>query len=338
MAPKVSVVMAVHNGERYLKESIESILTQTFADFEFLIVDDGSTDSTGNILVRYADRDARIRLITNEDNIGLTKSLNKGIGLARGDYIARMDADDISLLERLGKQADYLDAHPDVGVLGAAVQLLDSSGKVGDTWTFPEEHGFLKWSLCFFYNPIVHPTVMVRRKILRQAGGYNEEMAVSQDYDLWCRLIHLTRFGNLQKVLLLLRKHESNITHLRFEEQRENALKVNQVMTSMIVGENLPEVNMLSFWKVVFSPNNATANDRRQAIMLIYRLVRVFLRDCSLSIIEKTKIRSDAYVRLDCLLKQQKFRFRMLSVWIWVRMFDFRKMIMKKVHCISVIQ
>ncbi len=126
--PRVSVLMSVYNGERFLRDSVESILGQTFTDFEFLILDDGSTDSTCEILEEYANKDARIVLVRNDRNLGLTRSLNKGLRLVRGEYLARQDADDISLPKRLEMQVKFLDAHPEVGVVGSALEIIDENG------------------------------------------------------------------------------------------------------------------------------------------------------------------------------------------------------------------
>jgi glycosyltransferase involved in cell wall biosynthesis len=147
--PRISVVMSVYNGEKYLRQAIESILQQTYTDFEFIIIDDGSTDSSREIIQSYDDK--RIRLVINEQNIGLTKSLNKGIRLAKGEFIARMDADDISLPQRFEKQVAYLDSHPEVGVLGTYANIIDHRGKIINNIIFPTEHETILWTMLLFY-------------------------------------------------------------------------------------------------------------------------------------------------------------------------------------------
>ncbi len=129
-ASKISVVMSVYNGQSYLREAVESILNQTFTDFELILIDDGSTDATGEILDEYATRDARIILSRNQNNIGLTRSLNQGISMSRGKYIARMDADDVSRADRLSRQFEFLEKRPEVGVLGSGYQLMDGADNV----------------------------------------------------------------------------------------------------------------------------------------------------------------------------------------------------------------
>jgi hypothetical protein len=200
--PPVSVVMAVHNGERFLRDSIDSILNQTFADFEFIIVDDGSTDSTVAILTSYAD--SRIHVIRNDKTIGLPTSLNLGIGAAEGAYIARMDSDDISLPERFARQVAYLIDYPHIDVLGTWFTHLTHHGERLNTVELPLTHGMIAWSLLFF-TPISHPTAIIRRTVLQRVGGYNTDYPLAQDYELWTRLIHHAQFANLPEALVLYR-------------------------------------------------------------------------------------------------------------------------------------
>ncbi len=160
--------MSVYNGEKYLREAIDSILGQTFKDFEFLIIDDGSTDSSVEIIRSYAD--PRIRLIQNEENIGLSRSLNKGLKLARGEYIARMDADDISLPRRLAAQVGLLDKQPDIGLVGTSIQLIDCDGERMHVHRVPTTHAQILWALCFT-TPLAHPSVVFRKVIIECVGG-----------------------------------------------------------------------------------------------------------------------------------------------------------------------
>ena len=179
-SPKVSVIMSVYNGEKYLREAIDSILNQTFKDFEFLIINDGSTDSSREIILSYDD--PRIRLIDNKKNIGLTRSLNKGIQLARGEYIARQDADDISLPERFMKQVKYLDGHRNVGLLGCGVAVIDERNAEVKRWEIKRDNQYA------LINSIAHGSVMIRAHCLKEVGGYRKELKYVQDKDLWYRL------------------------------------------------------------------------------------------------------------------------------------------------------
>lgn len=291
--PKVSVVMSVYNGERLVKEAVDSILNQTFTDFEFIIIDDGSADHSSEILFEKAKLDKRIHVVVNQENIGLTKSLNKALSLANGKYIARMDADDVSLPERLAKQVNFLETHPEIGVLGTGVQIVDGYGNTSQTWQFSTQHGVLRWCLCFF-NPIVHPSVMMRRQIVERAGGYSSDTMFAQDYDLWRRLSGVTRLSNLQDVLLHLRKHDANVSNVHISEQRRYSVQVSSLMISHILNEEVPAGTVQRLWDQEFQ----TASDVRPVAGLVYRLYQAIVSNGELSSIEKQIIRRDAAKRL----------------------------------------
>jgi hypothetical protein len=203
--PKVSVVMGVFNGERYLREAVESILAQTFGDFEFIIIEDGSTDGTAEILSSYAKGDARIRVVS-QGNTGRAEALNRGIALAKARYVARMDADDISAAYRFKDQVDFLDAHTDVGLIGGAYEQIDAKGASMGTVRFPLSDPEIREAM-ERDNPICHPAVMFRKAAAEAAGGYRKALLDADDYDLWLRMAERTRFANLGEVVLLYRIH-----------------------------------------------------------------------------------------------------------------------------------
>lgn len=215
--PKVTVLMSVYNGEKYLNESIDSMLGQTFKDFEFLIINDGSTDKTAEILKSY--NDPRIRIINNEKNIGLTKSLNKGLRLTRGEYIARQDADDISMPERLEKEVEFLEMHQDYAVVGTFTKIINENSEILSFLERPIEDLKIKE---FFKkdNCIVHGSSMIRKACLLDVGFYNELMIRSQDYELWLRLSKKYRLANIDKYLYMWRKHDDNIEAKFIGEQK----------------------------------------------------------------------------------------------------------------------
>jgi glycosyltransferase involved in cell wall biosynthesis len=237
--PKVTVLMSVYNGEKYLREAIESILNQTFKDFEFLIIDDGSIDSTPEIIQSY--NDPRIRVIRNDENLGLTKSLNIGLREAKGEYIARMDADDISVPERLEKQVLLLEKYPKIGVLGTNIQYINEFGNPSLILKWPQRDSLIKWQLCFM-NPIAHPSVIIRRKLLADSGGYNEEITFGQDYDLWVRLSPKTHFENHKDILLHLRKTNENISFTKYREQNEFGHLISKRAINDIAGTTIPQL------------------------------------------------------------------------------------------------
>lgn len=186
-SPKVTVLMPLYNGERFLREAIDSILGQTFADFEYLIIDDGSTDTSAELVASYDD--PRIRLVTNDANLGVTASLNLGIELATGEYIARMDCDDVSLPTRLAEQVAYLDAQPDCAVVAAMVTMIDENGRPCGDWP-DDRQATTREAIRRFLpraNCIAHPGIMIRKSVLARYR-YDSRHRVAQDYDLWLRI------------------------------------------------------------------------------------------------------------------------------------------------------
>lgn len=238
--------MAVKDGEQYLRQAIDSILAQTFADFEFIIIDDHSSDSSVEIVQRY--RDPRIQHMINNKHSGLTASLNRGLKLARGEYIARMDADDISLPGRFEEQVDYLDQHPDVAVLGTGIKFIDGEGNPLEDVIFPAEHELIEWNLCF-YNPIAHPTVMMRARVIQQVGGYDPKLERSQDYDLWWRVSSIGRLANLDEIYVHFRKHASQVTSIDRSGQFDAGLGINQRHLSELLDKRVSEEVIRKLWR-----------------------------------------------------------------------------------------
>ncbi|MDD2366334.1 MAG: glycosyltransferase [Desulfuromonadaceae bacterium] len=211
--PRVSVLMPVYNAECYLRESIESILLQTFHDFEFLIINDCSTDSSVSIIQSYSD--SRICIIHNDNNIGVAASLNKGLSLAQGEYLVRMDADDISRAERLACQVDFMDSNPQIGVCGSWLEYFPRKS----VWKLPKESEMIRcWQ--FHSVGVAHPTVILRRRLFEKYGlQYDPDYRYSQDYELWGRAIRYMEFSNIQKVLLDYRVSSEQICAIRRDEQ-----------------------------------------------------------------------------------------------------------------------
>lgn len=237
---RISVVMSVFNGEKYLREAVDSILAQTLTDFEFIIVDDGSTDRSLEIIQSYARQDARILVVRQAENLGLAKSLNRGIALARGDLIARMDADDISLPDRFETQVQFLYENPDVDLVGSWVEFIDQNGKTtGEVSKYPGSAMGLRWGL-FFENHLWHPTVMARRSFFDCADVYDEAFDTTQDYELWARSNLHSRYRNIQKVLLKYRMHDSSISKLRNTSQMANLYCISQRTISFYLGKEIP--------------------------------------------------------------------------------------------------
>ena len=210
--------MSVYNGESYVREAIKSILGQTYTDFEFIIIDDGSNDTSSSIIQDFFDKDNRIRCITNKKCLGLTVSLNKGIAVAQGEYIARMDADDISMTRRLEKQVDYLDTHKEVGVIGSQAYIIDDKGeKIGKKNLAQLNIDIKKRML--FNNQCIHSSLMIRKDVLDDVGGYNESFLKSQDYELLFRILSKYSVVNLSEYLLQWRSHAGNISYASRRQQ-----------------------------------------------------------------------------------------------------------------------
>lgn len=220
--PRLTVLMAVYNGEKYIRRSMDSILSQTFQNFEFVIVNDGSMDRTREILEDYQRTDNRI-IICNQDNRGLIHALNRGCDLSRGEYIARMDHDDISLPQRFEKQLDYLETHPDTGILGTWATLIDSHGTPIGQLRHPASGSLVSWSL-LFRNCIAHPSVMMRKSVLKRLNYYNPEARHIEDYDLWSRAVQITQVENLPEILLEYTLHQESVCRIHSKDQHENAV------------------------------------------------------------------------------------------------------------------
>ena len=201
-SPAVSVVLAVYNGGVFLKEALDSIFTQTFTDFELVVVDDASTDGTAAILSEYDD--ARLMCVRNRENVGQTRSLNRGLRLARGVLIARHDADDVSHPDRLRRQVEAMESRPQLVLLGTAYERIDREGRVLDVVRPPTKNAALQERL-EEGNIFCHGSVMMRREPLEAVGGYNNYFSVTQDYDLWLRLAERGMIGNLPDTLYRFR-------------------------------------------------------------------------------------------------------------------------------------
>ena len=221
-APTVSVVMTVYNTRRYVAEAVVSVLAQTFADFEFVVIDDGSTDGSTGILKTFAKRDPRIRLVSRP-NTGIVAAANEGIGLARGRYLARMDSDDVCLPRRFETQVRYLDEHADCVVVGSRVTVVDPYGspvfESGQKLTHEEIDAELLssgggWA-------IVQPSAMMRTEAVRRVGGYRGRHNVSEDQDLFLRLAEIGRVANLPEPLLLYRRHYQSVMHTQWEQREQ---------------------------------------------------------------------------------------------------------------------
>lgn len=201
----VSVIMAVYNNEKTLPEAINSILSQTYKCFELIIVDDCSSDDSMEVIKDYAKQDDRVVLIKNEMNLGLPISLNKAIKISKGDYIVRMDGDDICIVDRLEKQVGYIKDNQAVDILGAGAILISQAGVEIGSVNMPETDKEIKNTMRY-NNPMIHPSIVIKKSVLEELGGYDENLRKAQDLDLWLRAVDLGKvFYNIQEPLIRYR-------------------------------------------------------------------------------------------------------------------------------------
>lgn len=225
MIPCISIIMPVYNGEKYLREAIESLLSQTFTDFELIIINDASQDGSEDIILSYKDH--RIVYMKNEENLGVAKTLNRGIAVAQAEYIARHDSDDVSLPTRFEKQVQIMDVNPTIGLCGTWAQTLrmtagekSEKGAVLDVISQPEK---IKVNL-LFGNNFVHSSVLFRKSsLLNFPNPYNPEFSFAEDYDLWVRISRNWKVINIPEVLILYRLHDLQISNQKIEQQKEQA-------------------------------------------------------------------------------------------------------------------
>lgn len=275
--PTVSVVMSVYNGQDFIREAIDSILAQTFKDFEFIIIDDGSADDTTNIVRSY--NDPRIRLIC-QNNHGLVYSFNKGVRLARGGYIARMDADDISLPSRFKKEVSLLDKNPAIGLVGTFFQYIDeeTSERLKTVMFGPTKHIDLV-RMMYLVNPFGHGSIMMRKQAVLEAGGYRSGYEPAEDYDLWHRIAEHWQITQIPEVLYLWRLNPNSISHTKMEIQHAAAARtVNEVFDKPLASKSLLEgIRDASYYRHLNVPLSETLYHQyvdQQIVLAFHFLVR----------------------------------------------------------------
>lgn len=298
--PEITVLMAVFNGERFLKESVNSILNQSYSDFEFLIVNDGSTDSTATILKNYSD--PRLRVIENEKNIGLAGSLNRGLTLASGKYVARIDADDICPENRLEIQCQWLKRHPELGVVSSWVEVIDEKGRVTDWWCEPLSSEDIFY-LLHFRNCLSHSSVMFRKDLVLSLNGYNTDIAALEDFELWTRLSRQTKFWQVRDFLLKWRKTQDSISSVHGETQSRNLIRVVGDRLEKLMGSRFDErmISLLQHLK----PNAINDFMLLQEVVILLRKLNRTILSSEAEIIEKLDFKKK---RLKSAMKRKEGR------------------------------
>lgn len=233
-SPFVSVLMPIFNGDVFLGEALESILKQSYTNYEFLIIDDGSTDKTPNLLKRYESNDKRIKIISHKKNLGIVISLNEGIKRAKGKYILRMDADDIAYPNRFDEQISFMESNPRVGVCGTWIKVLTNKPYV---WRSPTNDADIKTSL-FFESVIAHPSACIRTSALKQSGlKYDQKYIYVEDYHLWVNLSKNWELANVPIPLLEYRSHSMQTSAVKGQKQSQNLLILKSTLLKSLYPE-----------------------------------------------------------------------------------------------------
>lgn len=287
--PTVSVIMSVYNGERFLKEAIESILNQTFTDFEFLIINDGSTDDSVKIIESF--KDERIKLINNEKNLKLIASLNKGIKIAKGKYIARMDCDDISVNERLEKQVEFLEKFNDYGLVGTWYTVIDGNGNDQYNVSYPSSNDLIKLFLSL-NCPLAHGSIMGRTELFKENLYGSKDSYAVEDYELWTRISKLTKIHNIPEYLFKYRIYGESFSDTKtkamycqtlelskkqYKSNRNEYKKLanEQILCDLYLEEKEESVKYIDGWIKSFAKRFAYIHEYIFAIRLYIKHLRV---------------------------------------------------------------
>jgi glycosyltransferase involved in cell wall biosynthesis len=234
--------MPVLNAVPFLNEAVDSVLAQSFGDFEFIVVDDGSSDGSLEVLHEYARRDARVRVLQNSANIGVAQTLNRGLAECRGEYVARMDADDVALPERFARQVEFMDSRPDVGVCGT---WFTAFGELDGTYRHPEDGEDIKIAHLLRDSAICHPTAFMRRALLQRTGiRYPEGNFPAQDLWLWVRLGFVSKLANIPEALLRYRIHPRQVSGVKRSAQSRKAAEAQLFFASSIFGRALTDAEI----------------------------------------------------------------------------------------------
>ncbi|MBL7131186.1 MAG: glycosyltransferase [Candidatus Omnitrophica bacterium] len=290
----MTVLMSVYNGRNYLRDAIKSILRQTWSDFELLIINDGSSDNSGEIISSFDD--PRIRLVENPVNVGLTKCLNRGLKLAKSNLIARQDADDISLPNRLAHQLSYLESHPDIVLLGTWVKVVDENSKVLRDTCSPIKPFVLKWRM-LFSNQIVHSSVMFRLDKIWQLGGYDDSLAYSQDYDLWLRVMTKHRISLLPEILVHRREHANDISTKYIDSQNSTADRIACRYLSNLLKKKISIEDVHNFREIIHYRMISSPDDFKRSLKLLQEVYKAVLRKWEPDA-ENTALITNDYLRM----------------------------------------
>ena len=295
--PLISVILPVYNGEEHLTECIESVLSQTYDNFEFIIVDDASTDNTPQILKKFAIRDNRIKVITHAINQKQTVAANTACHNARGKYIARMDADDIALPHRFKEQVGFMQKNSDIGILGSWIQIINENGKIYEIMETNISQGSLGWSL-LFDTSFVSSSVMMKKDIVEQIKFYQTHQA--EDYDLWSRVNTIASVANLPKVLQQVRVWSGQVSHTVPRETRDCALQIMQRNMQILLNDSSIDLKLVKTIRSIIENNQPELESDLllKTSSLIKALYNTYISKTDLSREEKKIVDVDAFQKL----------------------------------------
>jgi glycosyltransferase involved in cell wall biosynthesis len=277
----VTVLMAVHNGERHLRAAVESVLGQTFRDLELLVVDDASTDGSRAIVESYGD--PRARVVVNAENLGLTRSLNRGLAEARGVYVARQDADDVSAPDRLARQVGELERRPELALLASSYRRIDDDGRDAGGRDVPLTPVGIRWRLLFL-NAFTHSSVVFRRSVVEELGGYDESVVYAQDYDLWSRIAERHEVAALPEYLVSYRRSAVSMTSVRDEsEAPDETATISRHNVDRVLPGMGARLDRETAWRLLFAnPRSVRASDAVATVRDVLALQSAFANRYSL--------------------------------------------------------
>lgn len=287
--PIVSVIMPVYNREAYIAEAIESVLNQTFIEFELIVVDDKSVDRSLEIIQRYACLDDRIKVISNLSNKGPGASRNIALSQAKGKYIALMDSDDVCLPDRFEKQTKYLEENSEVWILGSNVVKIDSRGNKIGVWNLPQKQYLLRWHMIFKSSGIFcAPTVMARREFFELLSGFDETLRLCDDLEMWTRIFNHPEIGthNLSDVLALYRVHNNSITVGNGVEQSGDSTRVRAQVLSSFLQKKVDPITIAAYE----SGQDLCKDQEKDVILTWFETYALFIKDYKLSAKERSLI------------------------------------------------
>jgi glycosyltransferase involved in cell wall biosynthesis len=298
--PKISVVMPVFNRENFLSDAIKSIINQTFTDFEFIIIDDGSTDQSLQIIENFAKQDERIKVVKNNINLGIAKTRNIGIDLSQGEYIAFMDSDDISLPTRFEKQIAYFENSPNIDALGTACAIVDSNGQILSYLRPPLSPIEVRWSI-ITKSTLINPSMMARRKIFCETGIRHRDLHAADDFDLWSRIADQFQIGNLSEILTHFRMHQGKISVTSHNSQRSEAIEIVRKNIKQLTNIDLTDDQVIGYRNSAHLKNLQDARILAQVTIRLHKVARSWTE----MKMEREKINQLAAAKLRAIWKSQ---------------------------------